>query len=125
MDWSDKSVLIAEDEGTNFLLLVEFLEPTGIKIVRARNGIDVLEICSRVLPDLDLILMDMKMPGMTGYEATRKIREFDTKIPIIAQTAYAMMGDKEKILSAGCNDYVAKPIDENELIGKMQMYLGR
>jgi CheY-like chemotaxis protein len=122
MDWSDKSVLIAEDEGTNFLLLVEFLEPTGIKIVRARNGADVLEIYNKALPDL--ILMDMKMPVMTGYEATRKIREFDTKIPIIAQTAYAMIGDKEKILAAGCNDYVAKPIDEDELIGKMQMYLG-
>jgi len=118
MDWSKKSVLIAEDEDTNYLLLVEYLEPTGIGIVRAINGYEVLEICNKNLPDL--ILMDMKMPLMTGYEATLKIRETNQMVPIIAQTAYAMVGDKDKILAAGCNDYISKPIVEEILISKIK-----
>jgi two-component system, cell cycle response regulator DivK len=122
MDWSSKAVLIAEDEDTNYLLLVEFLEPTGIKIIRASNGFEVLEACNKNLPDI--ILMDMKMPLMTGYEAVSKIREFNTRLPIIAQTAYAMIGDKDKILTIGCNDYLSKPIDEDTLIDMMQKYLG-
>lgn len=118
MDWSKKSVLIAEDEDTNYLLLVEYLEPTGIEIIRAINGYEVLEICNKMLPDL--ILMDMKMPVMTGFEATMKIRKSFGDVPIIAQTAYAMIGDKDKILAAGCNDYISKPIIEEILISKMK-----
>ncbi|HKJ78664.1 MAG TPA: response regulator, partial [Prolixibacteraceae bacterium] len=69
--------------------------------------------------DLDLILMDLKMPKLDGINATKKIREFNKKIPIIAQTAYALAGDKEKALDAGCNDYISKPINKEELIGKI------
>ncbi len=119
MNWSNKSVLIAEDEDTNYLLLVEYLEPTGIQIVRANNGYEVLEIFNKTA--LDLILMDMKMPLMTGFEATIKIRESNQEIPIIAQTAYAMIGDKDKILAAGCNDYISKPILEEALLDKIKV----
>lgn len=118
MDWRNKSVIIAEDEDTNYLLLVEYLEPTGIEIIRATNGCEVLEICNRTLPDL--ILMDIKMPIMTGFEATIKIRENFGDVPIIAQTAYAMVGDKDKILAAGCNDYISKPIVEEILLEKIK-----
>lgn len=118
MDWSRKSVIIAEDEDTNYLLLVEYLEPTGIEIIRANNGYEVLEMFNKNLPDL--ILMDMKMPLMTGYEATIRIRESNQIVPIIAQTAYAMLGDKDKILAAGCNDYISKPIIEEILINKIK-----
>ena len=71
-------------------------------------------------PDIDLILMDIKMPDMNGYDATRKIREFNSEVIIIAQTAYAFSDDKEKALNAGCNDYISKPIDVGELEGKIQ-----
>jgi len=118
MDWRNKSLLIAEDEETNYLLLVEYLEPTGIQILRACNGYEVMEIFKNT--NLDLILMDMKMPLMNGYEATIKIRESNQQIPIIAQTAYAMLGDKDKILAAGCNDYIAKPILEDLLLSKIE-----
>jgi len=117
MDWTNKSVLIAEDEDTNFMLLEEYLEPTGIRIFRAYNGLEVMSIFNQ--HKLDLILMDMKMPLMTGYEAVIKIRESNKKIPIIAQTAYAMLGDKDKILEVGCNDYIAKPIIEDVLLNKI------
>ena len=121
MNWSDKSILIAEDEDTNYLLLVEYLEPTGVQIARAINGYEVLEIFNKT--SFDLILMDMKLPLMTGYEATMKIREVNQEVPIIAQTAYAMIGDRDKILAAGCNDYISKPIFEETLISKIKIFI--
>lgn len=121
MDWSNKKVLIAEDEEANYLLLVEYLESTGIQIFRATDGYEVLNIVANEKPDL--ILMDMKMPRMTGYEAVKIIRETDSKIPIIAQTAYAMVGDDEKILEVGCNEYLPKPIDEESLVKTVTKYL--
>jgi FOG: CheY-like receiver len=117
MNWSDKSILIAEDEDTNYMLLSEYLEPTGAKIFRAHNGLEVIELYHKT--SIDLLLLDMKMPMMSGFEAVRKIRENDDKLPIIAQTAYAMAGDKERIILAGCNDYIAKPIKENVLFDKI------
>ena len=76
----------------------------------ANNGIEAVEVCQKN-PDIDLILMDVKMPEMNGYNASMKIREFNKDIIIIAQTAFSLTGDKEKALSSGCNDYIAKPID--------------
>ena len=121
MDWSLKTVLIAEDEDANFMLLEEFLEPTGIKVIRAHNGQEAIDFCQEKLPDI--ILMDMKMPIMTGYEAISKIRSLNIETPIIAQTAYVMVGDKEKCFKNGCNDFIYKPLDEDELIRKMQKYI--
>nr|MDA3821229.1 response regulator [Bacteroidales bacterium] len=64
---------------------------------------------------IGIILMDIKLPGIDGFEATRQIREFNDKVPIIGQTAYALVGDRSKVLAAGCDDYLSKPIDKNEL----------
>ena len=121
MEWIDKSVLIAEDEDANFMLLVEYLEPTGIQIVRACNGLEVLEIVKNKMPDV--ILMDMKMPKMSGNDAAAKIREFNTTVPIIAQTAYAYLADREKMIKCGCSDYISKPIEEDALVNIMRKYL--
>jgi CheY-like chemotaxis protein len=122
MEWENKSILIAEDYDANYFLLEEYLEPTAIKIYRAKNGEEVLEILAKSIPDL--ILMDIKMPKMSGLEAIIKIREFNRDIPIIAQTAYAMQGDEKKIIVSGCNDYISKPIEEEALIEKLKKYLG-
>ncbi len=84
----------------------------------AQTGVEAVDIC-RKNPDLDLILMDIKMPEMDGYDATKEIRTFNKNVVIIAQTAYALEGDRQKALEAGCNDYLAKPISIeslNELI---------
>ena len=121
MDWSLKTVLIAEDEDANYMLLEEYLEPTGINIIRACNGQEAINICQSKSPDI--ILMDMKMPIMTGYEAVATLRSLNIQIPIIAQTAYRMVGDKEKILTEGCDDYIYKPFDESVLFSKMSKYL--
>jgi CheY-like chemotaxis protein len=121
MDWSDKKVIVAEDEEANFLLLTEFLEPTAIQIIHARDGQEILELLKKNEPDI--ILLDMKMPKMSGFEVIKEIRLVNKAVPIIAQTAYTMIGDKDKIIKAGCNDYISKPIEEDKLIEKMSKYL--
>jgi CheY-like chemotaxis protein len=122
MNWDNKTIVIAEDEETNFLLLVEYLEPTNAKIVRVVNGVQLVEYCKS--KKYDLILLDLKMPLMTGFEAVRKIRDFNLDVPVIAQTAYAMVGDREKAILAGCNEYLSKPIAEADLLSKISKYFG-
>jgi two-component system, cell cycle response regulator DivK len=121
MDWKNKKVLVAEDEDTNYLLLLEYLEPTGINIFRAFDGIEALDMVSRI--NFDIMLIDVKMPRMTGDEAIPLIRKMYPKVPIIVQTAYAGPSDREKIIQIGCNDYISKPIDEENLVNKMSLYL--
>jgi len=81
-----------------------------------------VELC-RSRPDLDLILMDIQMPELNGYEATRQIRKFNKDIVIIAQTAYGLSSDREKALEAGCTDYIAKPINKKALLSLIQKYI--
>jgi len=108
-------VLIVEDEevADNYLSII--LDDVTSSILHAKNGLEAVEIY-RSNPTTDLILMDIKMPVMSGYEATRKIREFDKEVVIIAQTAFALVGDREKALDAGCNDYISKPINKDKLV---------
>ncbi len=108
-------ILIAEDEPYSKDYLTIILENMCSKIMYADNGLDAVNIC-RKNPDIDLILMDIRMPQMDGYEATREIRKFNKDIVIIAQTAFAMPGDREKALDAGCNNYISKPINRDELV---------
>ncbi len=112
-------ILVAEDDETSEIYLDTLLEDVNKEILHARTGIEAVELCKNN-PDTDLILMDIKMPEMSGYDATRKIREFNKDIVIIAQTAYSLTGDKEKAIAAGCNDYITKPIDKKELMGKIE-----
>lgn len=118
--WNNKVILIAEDEEVNYQYLKEILEPTGIKIIRAYNGIDtLLEIEKN---HIDLVLLDIKMPQLNGYEVLEKLKQNNNTIPVIAQTAYAMRTDREKILKAGCTDYLSKPINAEELIQILSNY---
>jgi len=114
-NWSGKTILIAEDEFTNYRLLEKMLRKTEVKLIRANDGIEAVELC-RSHPEINLVLMDIKMPLMDGYEATRLIKEFRKKLPVIAQTAYALSNDKNKALNAGCDDYVSKPIGKDILL---------
>ena len=115
--------MIAEDDEVSELLLEEELATVGKEILKAKTGADAVESC-RNNPDIDLVLMDIRMPEMEGYEATRKIREFNKEIVIIAQTAYGLSGDREKAIEAGCNDYISKPINKAELLALIQKYFG-
>jgi PAS domain S-box-containing protein len=115
-------ILIVEDEETSIEYLKTILEDYSDELLVATDGVETVEICKNK-SDLDLILMDIKMPGINGHEATRKIRSFNKDILIIAQTAYAQVGDKEKCLASGCNDYLTKPIDEDELLKVISKYI--
>ena len=120
-DWHNKTILIAEDEEFNFLYLREILGPTKVKIIRALDGEMAVQICQD--SSVDLVLMDIKMPKMNGLDATRKIRSFNLQIPVIAQTAYAMVEDIEKCLGAGCTEYLTKPISSKVLLNMIDQYI--
>ena len=108
-------ILIVEDDiiSTNLLSLI--VKNIASEILKAKNGLEGVELC-RENPDIDLILMDIKMPEMDGFEATKKIREFNNVVKIIAQTAIVFSGDRKKIMLAGFDDYMMKPIKKNELL---------
>jgi PAS domain S-box-containing protein len=117
----DKTILVVEDEESNYFLLERILKRASAKIAWAKNGIDAIEMVSG--GNIDLILMDVRMPVMDGYEATAEIRKFNRTIPIIAQTAYALKGEKERSLAAGCDGYISKPIDPKELLETMIRFI--
>ncbi len=113
-------VLVAEDDEISNLVLTKIFQNIAKEILHAKTGVDAVETC-RNNTDLDLVLMDMRMPIMDGYEATRQIRQFNKDLIIIAQTANAFEGEREKAIKAGCNDYITKPIYKtilHELINK-------
>lgn len=114
-------ILIAEDDELSSQLITLVLEQFNNEIIKVDTGKNAVEVMQNN-PDIDLIFMDIKMPRLNGYEATRLIREFNSKVIIIAETAYALFGDKEKAIEAGCNDYIAKPINKNELVGLVMKY---
>ena len=126
MNWinlSTKKILVAEDETSNYLFLKELLEDSGATIIWAKTGQEVINQIVYKGVQVDLVLMDIKMPELNGLAATRIIKERFPELPVIAQTAYAMKEEKEKCLAGGCDDYIAKPIDIDELIKKIKKYL--
>ena len=113
-------ILVAEDDKISDSLFTRALQKISYEVLHAKTGVEAIEICHNN-PDLDLVLMDIQMPVMDGYEATRQIRQFNKDVIIIAQTAYGFSDDREKAIEAGCNDYISKPINNTflyELIKK-------
>jgi PAS domain S-box-containing protein len=119
--FSENNILVAEDEDYNFLYLNELLKITGAKVFHAKNGREAVEYCKNF--DMDLILMDIKMPVMDGLDATREIKKFKESVPVIALTAYAFDHDKQKALSAGCDDFMLKPFEEEHLMALMEKFI--
>ncbi len=114
-------VLIAEDDEASFIFFETILSKNKIKTIHAVNGLEAVKAVKED-PDISLVLIDIKMPVMTGIEATLKIRQFNQSIPIIAQTAYAFSSERDKILNAGCNEVISKPIRQGELINIIYRY---
>jgi CheY-like chemotaxis protein len=117
-------VLITEDDLLNYHYMEILVANAGHRSLHATNGNMAVELC-RQHPEISLVLMDIKMPQMNGLEATRLIREFRPNLPIIATTAYALTGDENRMLSAGCNAYLSKPIRPEALTALMQELVGK
>lgn len=117
----NRLVLLAEDDEVSYYYLERILLKEEVRLLHAWSGTETVEM-AKANPEIDLILMDIRMPGMNGLDATRKIRGFNPQIPIIAQTAYALSGDREAALEAGCTDYITKPVNREEFIRLIQTY---
>ena len=117
-------ILIVEDDEASEMLVTVSVQNFAREIIYEKTGTGAVEACLKN-QDIDLILMDIQLPGMDGYEATKQIREFNARVVIIAQTAFALQGDKKKALDAGCNDYISKPITKDELLKMIRKYFGK
>ena len=113
-----QTILIVEDDISSYEYLEAILSKPGINLIWAKNGEDSITLCKENTT-IDLVLMDINMPVMDGFEATKAIKQFRPELPIIAQTARAIAGDHEKILDAGCDDYISKPIKKEKLMEKI------
>ncbi len=120
--WDDYTILIVEDDHINFKVIEAMLRPTKVHVIHADTGLKAIDKV-RTNPQIDLILMDVHLPELSGLEATKIIQGINPALPIIAQTANAMSEDKDKCIEAGCVDYISKPIDMNDLFSKIAKYL--
>lgn len=120
---SSIKILLAEDDDNSYRLISAILSKYDLTILRTTDGMQTIEVF-RANPDVSLILMDIKMPGIDGFEATREIRKINRTVPVIAQTAFAFAGDKEDALLAGCNAFITKPIVKQELLELINTFLG-
>jgi CheY-like chemotaxis protein len=115
------NILIAEDVESNFLYLKAVLSKLNASIFWAKNGLEAISICDE--QPIDLVMMDLQMPEMNGYEATKILKRKFPKLTIIAQTAFAMSDDREKAMDVGCDDYLAKPIKSKDLLTVVEKFL--
>ncbi len=122
IDWSNKIIVLAEDEESNYFFIQEVLRKTKAQLIWAKDGQELIDILQKN-NHIDLILMDIQMPRMNGYQAIKKIKELGYNTPIIAQTAYAMIEEKEEILSLGFDSYISKPIQINLLINTISNFI--
>lgn len=120
-NWETKSILVVEDVDTNKIFFDAALRRTKAKILWAKDGQEAIDMFKA--NRIDLVLMDLQLPIMDGYTATREIKKINPEVPIIAQTAHVMSGEREKCMEAGCNDYLAKPIRLQLLIDTLSKYL--
>jgi two-component system, cell cycle response regulator DivK len=118
-----KKILIIEDNESNLYLMKFILEKNSFQVIEAKNGLKGIELAAQEKPDF--IIMDIQLPDITGLEATRRIRASATgdKVPIIAVTSYAMTGDREKALAAGCTGYIEKPINPETFLLELRKYM--
>lgn len=119
-----KRVLVIEDNEKNMYLMTFLLEKMGHRVLQAVTGEEGVETAEREVPDL--VLMDIQLPGIDGFEATRRIRASVAArdVPIVAVTSFAMTGDRERLLAAGCNGYIEKPIDPDAIRAQISGFLG-
>ncbi len=121
-DLAGALILVAEDDSSNYLFIESFLKQVNARVLWARDGIQAVDLF-RNNNNIELVLMDIRMPNMNGIDAAREIRRMDDKVPVVALTAYAFTNDREKSLEAGCNEYLSKPVKLDTLIETLNKYL--
>ena len=121
-NWDGKTILIVEDDISSIFYLKEILKDSGVDLLFAEDGKKAISVF-KDHSEINLILMDIQLPVLNGYETTRKIKSLNPNLPVIAQTAYAMPEERIKCLEAGCNDYLAKPLDPNLLLQKISVLI--
>ena len=120
--WPGKVLLIVEDEDHNYTYIHEILKRTNVGMIRAETAMEAVRLFRE--HKIDMVLMDIKLPDVDGYITTREMKKLNPDIPVIAQTAYAMVQEREKCLQAGCDDYISKPFDPDKLIRLVERYIG-
>jgi CheY-like chemotaxis protein len=118
-----KRILVVEDNGTNMYLIGFILRKNGYEVIEARSGEEGIKLAIKEKPDL--VIMDIQLPNIDGLEVTKRIRESEAggEIPIVALTSYAMLGDRERALEAGCTGYIEKPINPETFMSEIEKYL--
>lgn len=120
-DWGTKTVLLVEDDAVSAELMQELLSETNVQLLHVDNGSEALkQIKSK--PTIDLVLMDIRLPDISGLDVTKQVKAFRSSLPIIAQTAFAMEEERRRFLEAGCDDYLSKPIERDQLIEKISRF---
>ena len=114
-------ILVVEDDEISELFIDTIISQISREVLHAETGAEAIQLC-RDNPDTDLVLMDMRLPGISGFNATRQIRQFNKDVIIIAQTAHGLSTDREKTIEAGCNDYISKPIDRQQFMALIRLY---
>ncbi|MDX9771121.1 MAG: response regulator [Tenuifilaceae bacterium] len=122
--WPNKVVLVVEDDLSSLMLLKAILSKTGVRVLVAEDGESAIDVIQSKLK-VDMVLMDIKLKGLSGLEATKQIRKLQPNLPVIAQTACAISGDMERCFDAGCNAYLTKPISRDKLLETMDYYFRR
>lgn len=122
IDWSEKLFLIAEDSILNYTYLEALFQKTKVKLLWAKDGKEAIDLCIEH-KEIDLVLMDIKMPVMSGLEAITEIKKFRKDLPIVVQTAYAMPEDRDRSLEAGGDEHLTKPINPDELFSTIRKFL--
>ena len=119
--WKEITILLADDDYSSFILVEEILSLTNAKLLYVDNGLDAVNICKT--NNVDLILMDLKMPKMSGFQATKQIKELHPNIPIILVTACALASDIDSYKQCGCDDFFSKPVEIDKLVNKIASLL--
>jgi len=117
-------ILIAEDNDESSFYLKLIISPLCKELILVKTGKDAVEVCKNN-PDIQVVLMDIQMPDLDGFEATRQIRMFNSEVVIIAQTAFAFSDDRKKALAAGCNDYLSKPFRRDDMLRLIDFYFNK
>jgi CheY-like chemotaxis protein len=120
-NWDGKVILVVEDDEISLEFLKELFEPFKVKLICASDGIEAIRLCKSD-PSINLVLMDVQLPVMNGKEAMKEIKAINPNLPVIAQTAFAMSGDRERYLRDGFDEYISKPINVQELLTIIENY---